>query len=159
MRVSWSPGNEPRKRARVDDFRALGGVVVDLFVRSRREEAGKGMHRREKAGEGHRTGLRDHVLLGDAALEKTLREALAEFDQAGVLAQVGVERHQAGLALGLLHQLVTVGVDEPLPVLGHGRDVLRRIGVDQLDRVAAKTCQPRVQPLAHLLDRALVLVR
>ena len=39
-------------------------------------------------------GLGDHVLLGDAALDEALREALAERDQPAVEVEVGVERDE-----------------------------------------------------------------
>ena len=57
------------------------------------------MHDRQEAREGHRPGLRDHVLLGDPALEEAVGEALAERDQAGVEHEVGVERDEPRLAL------------------------------------------------------------
>ncbi len=100
------------------------------------------MDDRDQAAESHRPGLRDHVLLGDPALEEAIREALAELDQPAVLAQVGVERDQPRLALGLLDQRLAVGADEPLAVLGRGGQVLGRLGDDELDRLAP-SCESR----------------
>ena len=44
MGVPWSTGEDARQGRRVYDFRPLRGVIVDLLVRPRRQEAGEGMN-------------------------------------------------------------------------------------------------------------------
>jgi hypothetical protein len=49
------------------------------------------MHDRQRAAARHAAGHRHHVLLGDAALDEPLGEALREREEAAVLDQVGIE--------------------------------------------------------------------
>ena len=67
------------------------------------------MDDRQQPGERHRAGLRDHVLLGDPALEEAVGKRSRNVDEAAVEAQVGVEHDQARLLLGLLDERVAVG--------------------------------------------------
>ena len=158
VRVAGPARHEAGERADVDHLRALGRVVVDLLVRARREEAGERVDGGDQPGQRHRAGLRDHVLLGDPALEETVGIPLAEGDEPGVEAEVGVERDEPRLRGGRLEQRLAVGRDEPLPLLRR-RTVLRRLGLYQRDRRCAERLQPPVQAGLQLDDRELVLVR
>ena len=117
------------------------------------------MDDRQETAERHRAGLRDHVLLGDPALEEAVGESLAEGDEAAVEAKVGVEGDEARLALRLLDDRALVGsaLDESLPLARRGA-MLGRQRLDQLDRLRAQPREPRVEAGRDLLDRQLVLV-
>ena len=77
VRLPRAGRDQPGVVERVDDLRPLARLVVDLLVRARREE------RRERVDDGQQTvareagGGRDHVLLGDPALDEPIRDTRA----------------------------------------------------------------------------------
>ena len=107
----------------------------------------------EQAGERHRAGLRDHVLLGDPALEEALREALPERDEPGVEPQVAVERDEPRLALGLRRR-----APRRRPAISRcGRSAAAaRAPARSLEphRLGAEPREPLVEPRHELLERA-----
>ncbi len=112
--VPGTGGQEAGQRGDVDDLRPLGGVVVDLLVRARGQEARERVHHRQEAAKRHAARLGDHVLLRDPALEEAVGKPLAKRDQAAVEDQVGVQHHQPRVAFGLAHERPRVGGHEAL---------------------------------------------
>jgi hypothetical protein len=102
--VAGSSGKEAGERADVDDLSLLGGVVVDLLVGPGGEKAGERVHHREPALQREPTRLGHHVLLGDTALHEAIGEALREGNEAGIEHEIGVQSHDARVALGVGQQ-------------------------------------------------------
>ena len=98
VRLSRAGGDQPRVVQRVDDLRPLARLVVDLLVRARGEERRERVDDREEAVAGEAGRGRDHVLLGDAALEEALRVRELEGAHAAVGREVGVEDDEVARA-------------------------------------------------------------
>ena len=141
VRMAGAAGDDPGQEAAVDHLRALGGVVEHLLAGARRQEARERVDGGQHPAQRQRAGLRDHVLLGDPALDEALREALAERDQPAVEVQVGVERDEPRLALGGGRERLAVGGDELLR--RGGRGAARRLA---LDRAARRRAGRRSRP-------------
>ena len=112
VRVSRTAGQQTGERGHVNDLRALAALVVDLFVRPRREEAGERVDQRQRAAAGHAGGHRHHVLLGDAALDEPIGKAVRKREETAVLDQIGVEHERVGPALAQRDERLLVGAHE-----------------------------------------------
>jgi hypothetical protein len=64
--------------------------------------------------------LRNHVLLGNPALEEPIREGIPERKQSTVQEEVGVEYYEFGMLLPLLQERLGIGTDEALRLLCGG---------------------------------------
>ena len=94
------PGrDQPGVVERVDDLRLLARLVVDLLVRSRREERRERVDDREQPVARHARRRGDHVLLGDAALDEPIGVGELEGANAAVGSEVCVEDDEALVAL------------------------------------------------------------
>ena len=99
---------------RVDDLRPLARLVVDLLVRPGREERRERVDDGQQAVPGEPGRGRDHVLLGDPALDEAVRVRELEGAHATVGGEVGVEDDEV-VALGAEpNELVAVRVDDVL---------------------------------------------
>ena len=136
-------------------FDRSGGVVVDLLVRAGRQEARERMDDRHLALEGERPGLRDHVLLGDAALDEPLRE-LARGTAACRSRPSGRRRarRRSGCHAAECSELVRVRGDQalrsPRERSARDRDVVEG------QRLRPGTCERGIDSLPELLERCAV---
>src|SRR5687768_7491760 len=124
MRMAGPGGEQAGQRGDVDDLLVLRGVVVDLLVRSRRQETGERMDDRQQSAKGHATGLRDHVLLRDAAFEEAVGKPSAKRDDPAVEDEIGIERHQRRDALALLDEGGGIGRYQSLGTLRWSRPLV-----------------------------------
>ena len=147
MRMSGPARDDAGERRCVDDLRLLRGVVVDLLVGARRQEARERMHDRQHALEREAAGRRHHVLLRDAALDEPLRQLRLERFDAAVGQQIGVQHDDLGSGLRQLEQLVAVRHHEVLGSRRRGAHRERRIG--ERERRKAQ----RSEPFVHARDQ------
>ena len=110
MRLSRPRRDETRVVQRVDDLRALARLVVDLLVRPGGEEGRERVHDGQQAVARDPGGGRDHVLLGDPALDEPIRVRELEGADAAVGGEVGVEDDEALVRRGELDERVAVRV-------------------------------------------------
>ena len=98
VRLARARRDEPRVVERVDHLRALARLVVDLLVRARREERREGVDDGQQPVARHSGRSRDHVLLGDPALDEAVRVGDLERARAAVRGQVGIEDDEVARA-------------------------------------------------------------
>ncbi len=154
----------------VDHLRPLARLVVDLLVRAGGEEGGERVHDRQQAVAREAGRGRDHVLLGDPALDEAIRVRQLERTHAAVGGEVGVEDDQV-LTLGSeADEFVAVRVDDVLVRhAGRARAGSRlglalerlgsrlRLGVhwSERERSEASRLQPLPEAAGDLGERAL----
>ena len=131
----------------VHDLRALARLVVDLLVRAGREKGGERVDDREQPVPGQPRRRRDHVLLGDPALDEPVRIGELEASHAAVGREIGVEDDQILALCPESDQLVAVRVDHVL--VGHRRARSTRTGL----RLALERCRVGVVDTIHRLER------
>src|ERR1043166_7925507 len=79
------------------------------------------MYDRQQAMQRHGAGLADHILLGNAALDEAIGEAVAKWNESGVQNKVAVESDNSIIAASLCHESLAVGGDHPLGSAGRRR--------------------------------------
>ena len=107
-------GIRPGVVQRVDDLRPLARLVVDLLVRARGEERRERVHDREEAVARQPRRRRDHVLLGDAALDEPLGIGELEGAHAAVRGEIRVEDDEVLVRRGERDELLAVRLDDVL---------------------------------------------
>ena len=114
MRLPGTGRDQARVVERIDHLRPLAGLVVDLLVRTRSEERCERVRDGQQAVPREAGGGRDHVLLGDPALDEPLRVRELEGPHAAVRGEVRVEDDEI-LPLGTeADELLAVRVDDVL---------------------------------------------
>ena len=108
MRLAGTRRNQPRVVQRIDDLALLARLVVDLLVRTRRQERGERVHDGQQALPCHAGRGRDHVLLRDPRLVESLRVRELERADATIGGKVGVEHDDFGMTLGQLEQCFAI---------------------------------------------------
>ena len=114
VRLPGAGGDEPGVVEGVQDLRTLARLVVDLLVRARGEEGCEGVDHGQQSVACHAGRGRDHVLLGDPALDEPVRIRQLERAGAAVRGQVGIEDDEIGMLGPELEQRLAVGVDDVL---------------------------------------------
>ena len=89
------------------------------------------MHDRQHAAQRQAARRRDHVLLGDAALDEPLGQLRLECLDAAVRQQVAVHDHDVGARPGHPQELIAIGENDLFGIPGRGADRLRRAGERQ----------------------------
>ncbi len=100
VRLPRAGGDQARVVEGVDDLRPLARLVVDLLVRSRREERRERVDDREDPVARHARRRGDHVLLGDAALDEPIGVGQLERAHAAVRGEVRVEHDEVLVGRG-----------------------------------------------------------
>ena len=115
------------------------------------------MDHRQDAVERHATGGRDHVLLGDAAFDETIRQLGFGRLNPAIREQVAVQNDDLLPYPRHLQQLVSVREHEPLRLGRHDPDGLRCRRHRQRSR--AQRQQPGVHARGDLADRAEIVLQ
>ncbi len=157
MRVTGAARNRAGQCRRVDDLPSLGRVVIDVLVGACREKARERMHNRKQSLQRHAASRGHHMLLGDAALDESIRQFRLESFDAAVRQKIGVHHDDLGPGARDLQQLITVGDHK---ALGPGRRHARRKRrVVQCKRRLLQRCEPRVHAGGNLVDGGEIVVQ